>query len=105
MSEKLVVDIKEKMEFIMGLSRAPSQSTVFFHMLVTGKTMTVSEIAGEVDLTYKATERAVAKLFDKKLIQRAPFKAQSYTVDSKEIILGLLLAVADLKERLDSRGI
>jgi predicted transcriptional regulator len=105
MSEKNIDKIRNKMEKITGLRRAPSQRIVFFHLLGRGKTLTVSEIAKEVELTHKATERAVAKLLEKELIQRAPFKAKSYTVDSKEITLCLLLTVTELKERLDKKGI
>jgi DNA-binding MarR family transcriptional regulator len=65
--------------------------------------MTVSEIAGEIKLTVKATERAVAKLLKKDLIQRAPFRQRSYTCDSKQILLGLLTVIMDLREKLKSK--
>ncbi|UCH58054.1 MAG: hypothetical protein JSV18_03935 [Candidatus Bathyarchaeota archaeon] len=105
MSEERVDELKGKMGAILNLKKAPSQNIVFFHLLGSGKTMTVREIAGEVGLTSKATERAVAKLLEKNLIQRTPFRAQSYTCDSKEILLGLLLAVSDLTERMEKRGL
>ena len=105
MSEEKLGKLNEKMEAILGLGKAPSQNIVFFSLLGTGKTMTVGEISSEVDLTSKATERAVAKLLEKKLIQRAPFRARSYSCDSKEILLGLLVTVQNLKDRLDKRGL
>ena len=105
MSEEKLGKLNEKMAAILGLGKAPSQNIVFFSLLGTGKTMTVGEISGEVGLTSKATERAVAKLLEKKLIQRAPFRARSYFCDSKEILLGLLVTVQNLKERLDKRGL
>jgi predicted transcriptional regulator len=105
MSEEKVKDLREKMDAIQGLERAPSQNMVFFHLLGTGRTMTVREISGELDLSLKATERAVAKLLDKGLIQRAPFRQRSYTCDSKEIILGLLVNLSELQKRLEKRGI
>jgi predicted transcriptional regulator len=105
MSEEKLGKLNEKMEAILGLSKAPSQNIVFFSLLGTGKTMTVGEISIEVGLTSKATERAVAKLLEKELIQRAPFRARSYSCDSKEILLGLLVTVQNLKERLDKRGL
>jgi predicted transcriptional regulator len=105
MSEEKVKELREKMEAIQGLERAPSQNMVFFHLLGTGKTMTVREISGELGLTPKATERAVAKLLDKGLIQRAPFRQRSYTCDSKEILLGLLVNLGELQKRLEKRGI
>ncbi|MGD2142083.1 MAG: hypothetical protein PVH79_01230 [Candidatus Bathyarchaeota archaeon] len=104
MSQEMVEKLREKMKHILGLKRAPSQSVVFFHLLGTGKTLMVSEIAGDVGFTPKATERAVAKLLDKELIQRSPFRAQSYTADSKEVLLGLILVVGDLKECLEKKG-
>ena len=105
MSEKKLGALEGKMEAILGLSKAPSQRIVFFQLLGTGKTMTVGEISTEVGLTSKATERAVAKLLEKNLIYRAPFRARSYTSDSKEIILGLLVVVQNLRDRLDKKGI
>jgi predicted transcriptional regulator len=105
MSEEKLKVLREKMGAIQGLERAPSQNMVFFHLLGTGRTMTVKEVSGELDLTPKATERAVAKLLDKGLIQRAPFRQRSYTCDSKEILLGLLVNLSELKKRLEKRGI
>ena len=105
MSEEKVKELREKMEAIQGLERAPSQNIVFFHLLGTGRTITVREIASELSLTPKATERAVAKLLEKGLIQRAPFRQRSYTCDSKEILLGLLLTLNELQKRLEKKGI
>ena len=105
MSEGKLSEIREKMDAVRNLKRAPSQNTIFFHLLGTGKTMTVREISVELSLTPKATERAVAKLLEKGLIQRAPFRQRSYTCDSKEILLGLLLTLNDLQERLEKRGV
>ena len=104
MSEKKLRDLNSKMEAILGLSKAPSQNIVFIHLLGTGKTQTVGEISSEVGLTAKATERAVAKLVGKELIQRAPFRARSYYCDNKEILLGLLVTVQDLRDRLNRKG-
>lgn len=105
MSEDRMKELSGKMEAITGLTKAPSQNTIFFHLLGTGKTMTVKEIATETGLTSKATERAVAKLLEKGLISRAPFRSRSYICDGKEIVLGLLVTVAELKERLEKRGL
>ena len=105
MSEEKAKELREKMEAIQGLERAPSQNIVFFHLLGTGRTITVREIASELSLTPKATERAVAKLLEKGLIQRAPFRQRSYTCDSKEILLGLLLTLNELQKRLEKKGI
>ena len=101
MPQEKIETINKKMELIFRLKKAPSQNTIFLHLLGTGKTLTVSEISNEVGLSPKATARAVAKLLEKELIQRAPFRARSYNCDSKEIFLGLLLAVQKINEKLD----
>ena len=101
MSEKKIVELKTMMQSITSLKRAPSQHTIFLHLLGTGKTLTVKEISNEVGFTQKATERAVAKLLQKGLIKRAPFRQRSYNCDNKDIVLSILLTVTELKERLD----
>ena len=105
MSEEKLKELREKMEAIRGLERAPSQNMIFFHLLGTGRTITVREIASELSLTPKATERAVAKLLEKGLIQRAPFRQRSYTCDNKEVLLVLLVNLSELQKRLEKRGI
>jgi len=104
MSEQSVKELKEKMEALLKLRRAPSQFTILFHLLGTGRAMTIREISSEVELTAKATERAVAKLLEKGLIQRTPFRDGAYTCDSKQVLLGLLLVTGDLYQRLEERG-
>ena len=88
--------LKEKMETLLGLEKAPSQFAIFFHLLGTGKTMTVKEISDELALTPKATERAVSKLLEKDVVQRSPFKGGSYNVDAKGVVLTLLAATMEL---------
>ncbi|MCW3979685.1 MAG: MarR family transcriptional regulator [Candidatus Bathyarchaeota archaeon] len=92
------------MDKIRDLTKAPSQYRVFLRLLGSGRTMTVSELAGELGMTSKATERAVAKLLEKDLIQRSPFRQRSYTCDSKDILLGMLLTLVDLQDRLEKKG-
>lgn len=87
-----------KQEVLFNIDRAPSQFKILLHLISTGKTMTVKEIASEIDLTAKATERAVAKLLNKKLIQRSIFRDGAYIVDNKELFIILLLAVKKLYE-------
>jgi len=96
--------LREKTDALLKLRRAPSQFTILFHLLGTGRAMSIKEIAGEIDLTAKAAERAVAKLLDKGLIQRSPFRDGAYACDSKQILLSLLLVAADLHERLERLG-
>jgi len=45
--------IRERTDALLRLKRAPSQETIFYYMLETGKTMTVKEVASELDLTSK----------------------------------------------------
>jgi predicted transcriptional regulator len=105
MSEEHIREMNERMETIQKLDKAPSQHKIFFHLLGTGRTMTVKEISGELGMTPKATERAVAKLVEKDLIQKASFRQAAYSCDSKQIILGLLLTVTELRKKLGKRGI
>jgi len=100
MSDEQVKELREKMEALQNLMKAPSQLQIFFRLLGTGKTMTVKELSTEIGMTPKATERAVAKLLEKGLIQKAPFREGSYACDSKEILLGLLMVTLDLQRKL-----
>ena len=65
--------------------------------------MSPKELSIELSLTPKATERAVAKLLEKNLIQRSPFKEGGYTCDQKQIVLALLLATSILFEDYEKR--
>jgi len=94
-------EIRAMMENFLNLKRAPSQNKIFFYLLGTGKTMAVREIAKEVEITPKATERAIAKLLTKGLIQRSPFRDGSYACDNRHILLGLLLIILELHEKLN----
>ncbi len=105
MTEEQVSELRNKMGEIAKLSKAPSQIQVFYHLLGTGRSMSVKELSTELSLTPKATERAVAKLVDKGLIQRSSFRQRSYTCDNKQILLGLLVNQTDLKDRLDRKGL
>lgn len=95
--------IRERTEALLRLKRAPSQEIIFYHMLETGKTMTVKEVASELDLTAKSAERAVAKLIEKGLLQRSTFREGTYSCDSKMIVVSLLRTVIELYEDLENR--
>ena len=95
--------IRERTDALLRLKRAPSQELIFYYLLETGKTMTVKEIASELDLTDKSAERAVAKLLEKGLIQRSTFREGTYVSDSKTIVVSLLRTVIELYEDLESR--
>ncbi len=88
---------------MLRLKRAPSQEIIFYYMLETGKTMTVKEVASELDLTAKSAERAVAKLLDKGLLQRSTFREGTYICDSKMIVVSLLRTIIELYEDLENR--
>jgi predicted transcriptional regulator len=103
MSEQSIKELREKTEVLLKLRRAPSQFTILFHLLGTGRALTIREISSEVELTAKATERAVAKLLQKGLIQRTPFREGAYTCDSKQVLLGLLLVTSDLYQKLEEQ--
>ena len=104
MSEQSFRELREKTEALLKLRRAPSQYAVLFHLLGTGRAMTIKEISSEIELTAKATERAMAKLLQKGLIQRTPFRDGAYTCDSKQVLLGLLLVTSDLCQSLEERS-
>jgi len=95
--------IRERTEALLRLKRAPSQETIFYYILETGKTMTVKEVASELDLTAKSAERAVAKLLEKGLLQRSTFREGTYVCDSKMIVVSLLRTVIELYEDLEYR--
>lgn len=101
MSEKDVQELRERMDKMLKIRRAPSQHKILFHLLGSGRAMTIKEISSEIDLTAKATERAIAKLLEKGLIHRTPFRGGSYTCDSRQVLLGLLLITSDLYYSLD----
>jgi len=103
MSEKKLEEMKEWTESLLNLQRAPSQFMVLYHLLLTGKTLTVKEISEEISITAKATERAIAKLLEKNLIQRSPFRDGGYTCDSRQVILSLLMTVSELHEDYEKR--
>jgi predicted transcriptional regulator len=98
MSEKQLAELRDKTDTLLKLRKAPSQFQILFHLLGTARTMTVKELSAELGLTSKATERAVAKLLEKNLIQRSPFKDGGYSCDAKYIVLSLLVTVSDLYE-------
>ena len=95
--------IRERTDALLRLKRAPSQETIFYYMLETGKTMTVKEVASELDLTAKSAERAVAKLLEKGLLQRSTFREGTYICDTKMIVVSLLRTVIELYEDLENR--
>jgi predicted DNA-binding transcriptional regulator len=102
-SEEVLKELKERSEALLRLRRAPSQFIVFSHLLRSGRAMTIRELAAELGLTAKAAERAVAKLLEKGLIQRTPFRNGAYACDHKQVLLSLFQLVSDLYEG-SSRG-
>lgn len=98
MSEKQLSELSDRTETLLKLRKAPSQFQVIFHLLSTARTLSVKELSTELSLTPKATERAMAKLLEKNLIQRSPFKDGGYTCDAKQIVLSLLVTVSDMYE-------
>jgi predicted transcriptional regulator len=101
MSEKQLAELRDRTDTLLKLRKAPSQIQIVFHLLGTARTMSVKELSSELNLTPKATERAVSKLLEKNLIQRAPFKDGGYTCDAKQILLSLLVTVSDMYEEYE----
>lgn len=98
MSEKQLEEFEEKRDALLNIKRAPSQYMILFHLLSKGKTMTVRSLSKELELTPKATERAVAKLVEKGLVQKSTFQGGSYHCDSKQILVSMLLTNLELYE-------
>jgi predicted transcriptional regulator len=98
LSEKQLGELRDRTDTLLKLRKAPSQFQIVFYLLGTARTMSVKELSTELSLTPKATERAVAKLLEKNLIQRSPFKDGGYTCDAKQIVLSLLVTVSDFYE-------
>jgi DNA-binding MarR family transcriptional regulator len=99
MSEQKLEKYKEKMEDLLSLERAPSQFSVFLFLLESGRIMTVKEVSEHLELTTKATERAIAKLVDKGLVTRSTFREASYKVDQNEMMISFLLSITELYEK------
>ncbi len=95
--------IRERTDALLRLKRAPSQEMIFYYLLETGKTITVKEIASELELTPKSAERAVSKLVEKGLLQRSTFREGTYVCDSKVIVVSLMRTLIELYEDLESR--
>ena len=104
MSEKQLIELRDRTDTLLKLRKAPSQFQILHHLINTGRTMSVKEISVELNLTAKATERAAAKLLEKNLIQRSPFKDGGYLCDTKQILLSLLMTVSDLYEDFERRN-
>ena len=100
MSKQQMSDLREWTNTLLNLKRAPSQLAIFFHLLRTGRAMSVKEISEDIDMSQKATERAMARLLQKGLIQRTPFRDGAYTCDSRQVLLGLLQLTTEIHERL-----
>ena len=99
-TQLVIKNFKEKSDFLLSIQRAPSQFAILTHLMSTGKTLTVKEVSNELSLTLKATERAMAKLLNKGLIQRSPFREGAYTCDIRQILLSLLLITSDINGRI-----
>ncbi len=98
MSEKQLYVLRDRTDTLLKLRKAPSQFQILFHLLSTAKTMSPKDLSIELNLTPKATERAVSKLLEKNLIQKSPFKDGGYICDAKQIVLSLLVTVSDMYE-------
>jgi len=93
--------MNSKTASLLSLYKAPSQYSIIVHLIGTGKPLTIKEISSDLKLTYKAAERAMAKLLEKELVQRVPFKEGAYTCDSKQVVLCLLLACTETNKKLE----
>ncbi|MBN1682205.1 hypothetical protein JW865_01465 [Candidatus Bathyarchaeota archaeon] len=104
MSNKQIISLKDKTDNLFKIKRAPSQFQVLFHLINTGKTMSVKELSTEINLTPKATERALSKLFEKELVQRNPFKDGGYYCDVKDVVLYILFKMIELNDDFEKRN-
>jgi len=103
LTDKRVGDLRERTAALFTLRRAPSQASIFQHLLETGRSLTVKELASELGLTEKAAERAVAKLLEKGLVQRSTFREGSYICDVRLVVSSMLRVLTDLYEDYESR--
>jgi len=103
LNEEELKTLKQKTTSLLTLYRAPSQFNIVLHLISSGKPLTIKEISEGLLLTYKATERAIAKLLEKGLIQRLPFKEGAYICDTKQVLLCLLLACTDMNIQLEKQ--
>ena len=83
-------------DHLFTLHRAPSQFKILFHLISRGRSLTIRQIMNDLKMTYKATERAIAKLSEKNLVKHSSFRRGAYYCDLRNIILCILLAYPEL---------
>ena len=96
MSEEQLKTFQTMKQNLLTLHRAPSQFKILFHLISRGRSLTIKEIMVDLKMTYKATERAIAKLSEKGLIKHSSFRRGAYYCDLRHIILCILLAYPEL---------
>jgi DNA-binding transcriptional ArsR family regulator len=61
-----------------------------------GRSLKAEEIANDLKMTRKAVERALAKLYEKRLVRRSSFRRGAYFCDLRSFTLCILLFCSDL---------
>jgi len=100
-------DLKETVEALLRLPRAPTQLRVLFYLLESGRAMTIKEIAERLGMTRKAVERAVDKLYRKGLIERVRYMEGHYRCSIRKMVTYLITACTELHrelERMSEKG-
>jgi len=94
-------DMKEAVEALLRLPRAPTQLKVLFYLLESGRSMTIKEMAERLGMTRKAVERAVDKLHKKGLIERSRYMEGHYRCSIRKMVTYLITACTELRKSLE----
>ena len=94
-------DVKEAVEALLRLPRAPTQLKVLFYLLESGRSMTIKEMAERLGMTRKAVERAVDKLHKKGLVERSRYMEGHYRCSIRKMVTYLIAACTELRRSLE----
>ena len=94
-------DIREAVEALLRLPKAPTQLKILFYLLESGRSMTIKELSERLGMTRKAVERAVDKLHKKGLVERSRYMGGHYRCSVRRMVSYLIFACTELRRSLE----